>query len=776
MGTFTVHGECNYESQRKVISQTFSHELEIPRELYANSHDAGAGGIHVYPRSGGSNALLVWLDDGSGMDNRPLEAADVEGCRGHARTSLQAYFHIGNSTRRPGHGVGQFCHGQKLVLAQADVLFGMLTRTAAMPPGVCWAVTHRDVFAALEGGQGLELLEMPIERACAHLRAELRAVDDSVHMDFASTLDDAAQRFASLASGTMQVFVARGTPLHTTGILNTDPSHPGAWAAPKKQSKQIHDDIERTVLVGCLRFGTRHGTTLSNPGGHFDAIEPELGACEHYRSALRKAALYIHARETGDGGYRVPYGFPFIQMTTPPSARDDGGTLRNRTSLWARFGPRRVASGSRVATVKLAIDSIAMRLVEWEALQRSNLPSGKRCGIPLQRFSGLLVSVQGVPVLREHDRIDRLMEALPVAPKSNLTSCERDEYAAVLNAARTSRSDQNAVLIVDFHDIGLRTDRNDLTPDAYEAIWSDETLLFGIANVLHEFCTDQAKARRPHVDVLLEVMKVRMRTVKEVDEKSAREYAERRVVKTLEARRMSVTPRPDAPDAARALLAVLREEVALPCAGHEVHLQHLYAHVGTVVRALCDTLCEERYPVLFRLAMWWYRVGLLFSDGVDAQVFQWSHKKDAFARSHPAELRMDQVEVKMRFGENNYFSHPFVACDLVVCAELAVDVGEVVTDSQKNNGVVCAAAAGDELHGVGCYISDITCGPRRVTSRRNPGKALVVPIVFFDALVARTLEEVACVQVFGSPTAQPEARQTTTRSRRGAKRPRKEKV
>ena len=758
--TFVVRGECNYASQRKVISQTFNNVLEIVRELYSNSHDAGATHVRVYPRAGGDNSMLVWLDNGSGMDQQPLVEDGRR--RGNARTALEACFHIGNSTRVPGHGVGQFCHGQKLVLAQADVLFGMLTRTEQMEEGMCWYVLQDDVFAALEGTRGLALRCGPIEEAALALAdaANQSQPPADIHQDYASTVLAAARRLAEFKSGTMQVFVAAKTPLHTRSLLDTHPDSKGSWPKPQRVRKAARDNtVERTVLVGCLRYGTRHGSTLADPHGQFEDLARHmppsyLDACGG-KGILREARLFVHAREVeSDDGYEVPYGLPYITYSLPPNVGEPSrseSSMRSRTSLWGRFGPRRVQGNSHIAFVKLAIDSHNYRLQEWEPLGRNN---GSRCGISMQRFSGVLISAQGVPVLREKTDINKdawLFDNLPLAPRSALTPQQRDDYVELLYPPK----DHNAVLIIDFVNVGLRTDRNDLTPEAYDALQRDDVFLRALANTLGDFGSDAhcPRERVPHREVLLEVMRLRSRDRKVVNEAKLNDYCDARVQDVLEQRRLSVVACSDAPDAVRAALAVLQEEVAVPVTHNEVQLQHLYSHCGAVVRALSRMLRHERhrFPMLMRLQAWWYRIGMLCCQGIDAQAFLWTPEYDAIARERPRDAsvaQMRHVEVKVHFGEDGHFNHPFPACDLIVCIGLAGEYNETIKDSLDNIGILSAPDdSQDALHGVGCYVRNIVHSGQRVQSRHDRGVDLEVPVVFFEPLLRETLREVAVVKL-----------------------------
>lgn len=752
MSNFVVHGECNYTSQRKVISQTFSHELEIVRELYSNSHDANASNILVFPRVGANQSLLIWVDDGNGMDDHPLTAVDVKDCRGRAKTTLESYFHIGNSTRRPGHGVGQFCHGQKLVLHQADEMFAMVTRTSAMAPHECWAVSEGNVFDALENGEGLNLRKVSLDDAYKDIKTRLAAVESpSLYQDFTDAFTSAMQLFRAMKSktGTLQVFVASATPLHTKGILETSPGGRRSWRKPPKFSKLIqNNNVERTALVGCLRFSTRHGSTLVQFPSKFNSnarsLEQVVAHCPNpklYEAALRRASLTVFTREVPQG-HPVPYGFPYIDMLTTPSVGESTstGSLRSRTSLWARFGPRLINAPTQVAIVMLVIDSPAQRLMDWEWLQRGN---DRRCGIPMQRFSGVLISVQGVPILRENQRIDELFEALPHGGESPLDSEVHSLFKVMLAATKET----NALLIINFNQIGLRTDRNDLSPEAYDALHKDKDFLYGLASTFQEFYTEGGH-RKAHNAVLHEVMRIRNEGKKQADEKCLNEYCDVRSNDTLEGKRMRLVTNMDAPTKVQCLISIASEDVCMPKDGHEKQLEHLYAHYGTIVRAIIRTLDHEiqHFPTLFKYSYWWKRVGMMFSVGVDAQVFKWSRSADDEARKQKKTNQFLHVEMKITLEAD--FNHCFEACDLIVCMDSAVCHGGTITDSNGNCGTVIDPPCGDDLHGIGFYLADITNkNTRQLVSRHNACLPLRVPVVRFVPLVQRTFAEVAELSV-----------------------------
>lgn len=769
-----VRGECNFQSQRREVAQTFSHESEITRELYSNSHDAFAKHIHVWPRFGFGTSMLVWLDDGRGMDDRVRNAQDNDGCNGFAKTSIESFFHIGNSTRRAGKGVGHKCVGAKLVLAQADRFFLLVTRTEAMPDDTYFVVLSEDVNAALDDRNGgVTAQPMSLEKART-LACELvdRLDDGSVEHDYATTLSEAFDALRAHPSGTLQAYVACKTPLHTSRLLDTRPFSEGglaAWAPPKHGSRMIAHDIERTNLIGCLRFASRHGTVLHDATGAFETTHNSFSRYPKiFEAQLRKANLYVHAREgcdSLDGVYTVPYGFPFIEHRTEASVTS-GNTkakLRCRTSLHARFGPRIFTANERHVTVLLCIDSLNDRLEVWEALKRTNCPNGKRCGIDHKRFTNIVLCTQGVTITRADGL--QIIDRLPVGqPRCTLSDNERDSFRALLQDNKES----NAVLFIDFTQIDLKMDRNDITPAAYEALRHDEDFLLGLANTLHDFLHNTHNGKRAaDVNVLQHVLSVIADGQKLRDEESILEYSHERVLQTLRAWRVTLVPRNGVPDGARAILSVVREAMCVPMAGHEAQLCGMYDTLGRVVRALVDMLPRDAYPVFHRLAHWWWRVGLNFNAmGVDYQFFEWPHTQDRFhaanPRAHTAVMRQGEVKIDI---DGRVFKHPFQGCDLILLQSVRFHNGDVIRDSKDNTGTIHFPDESDDLYDVGCYVVGITRQMRQVMMRHDATTPLKIPVLSFEKLLAKTFEEV-CEVHHDRPSVGPDASKKRSRSAR----------
>lgn len=801
-GSITVHGVCNYRAEFRNITSNFQHVSELVRELYSNSHDAVATRIGVYPRIGSSLSCLIWVDDGKGMDTRSRTEEENRRCSGDAKTSLEAYFHIGNSTATQGQDLGNFCHGSKLTLAQADALFVLITRTDRMRPNAWFCVVSEDITAELfrSGVRAVLCDEAEVEGL---VRGRIDELDDSMQRDFAAAFDRAWAGMKEEGRGTMQVFLS-SKEMHTHALCFTEQPH---WAVPKKRS-MCSDVMDRTMLVSCLRFGTRHGTIFHDATqADFLPIQQAYtpGHVGSYTNFLRQAELRVYTREEertgivgglggsvqagdqhqqqhqhhqqqlpfGGGGFRVPYGFPYIPLpkTGVVAPREsDSSSLKARNSLHARFGPAAFSTPDLgVISLMMFTDSIQSRFEYWEPLQRSNYTNGKRCGIDIRKFVGVVICTQGVPIVRA-DRLD-LMSHLPTSSTGMSSLSEEDlRLLQILFGSK----DTSATLFIDIQKVRVLPSRTDIIPECYDLLRRDERFRVGVSNVMAEFMSGTSDRRRHHHEILMEVIRTLTRQNKTEHEKNVVQHYQDRMSETLEADRVSLVPKPglSLPPEATVLLDTLKEAFCLPFRAHEFQLQHVFEMVGRVVRTLAHHLPKDelRFSSFHRCSTWWLRTGLFFGKGVDLQLFPWTRAKDRWCYENPTETasKMMQAEVKVVLGgDSSEFNHPFDLCDYIVAME-AID-GDVITDARRFTGVVrFPVSRSDPLHGIGCYIDDVQNGVIRVPSRTNPSEGLVVPVLLFLPLLRSTFGELCdVVQMPGRPPAKQKA---TSRGGGGAKR------
>jgi len=754
-----IFGVCNYESEWKNITKNFQNVSELVRELYSNSIDARMTLTSLRPRAGVTRSMLIWCDDGKGMDTRKRTAEENKGCNGNAKTSIESYFHIGNSTQEAGKGMGQFSHGAKLVMSQADVLFCLLTRTAHMEVGTWFLILSSNVSKELfEGSLKAKLVRT--EEIVDLVRPKVIEEDDSVQRDFGQAFDAAFDEIRTNRTSTLQLFLS-SKEMHTHGLCDTDPTR--QWPKPRKPSMVEHP-LDRTKLVGCLRFGTRHGSIFSDREGSFlpyNQAYQTYGTL--YESAFRRGVLRIHSREeeqqqlSGGGGgggggivsgYAVPYGFPYIPIKVPGK-------------LHARFGPTNFFTGTQVVSVLFFIDSLNSRLEYWEPLMRCN---SRRCGVDYRRYSGIVLATEGTPIVKlQNDRLD-LIACLPTCEEcgsSNLTREDKESIQILFSCTR----ERIATLFLDIQNLRLLTSRNDIPPQEYDSIRNNEKLLVGLANTFADYLCVRSDRRQHHQDVLHSMIQSARSQRKNINEASVQQNYQLRHEETLRAPRVCLKRRMDGRGAdigerAEAILDLLGESVCMPLVAHEMQLQHLYAHYGCAVRRLAEILPRgrEEFASFHRCSSWWWRVGLIFNGmGVDYQIFPWDRVKDGWAHQNPNEIgaAMLHAEVKLQLGKE--FNHPFQACDLIICTSACE--GDVITDCKKNTGcVVYPTDPSDPLHGIGCYLKKIQYGARPVLSRTNASEPLEIPILLFRPLLSQTFGELCRVDVLDGRSVAKKAR------------------
>ena len=747
---YAIHGEVDYQSTANKISNEFESILESTRETYANSADAGAERISMFPLVLSQASALVVVDDGCGMDTEPLSDVQTRGCNGSAKSRLDSYFHIGHSTKVRGQEIGQFCMGANLAIMQADVLFVLVTRTERMPPGLYHVVVERQMDTAFQD-RGKRILTQlaTVDDAEARVQSALAALSDrTLSGAWAWWFEKAFRILREHATGTLQIFVSKETPLHTSGLLDVDQP---SWAAPKKKTcRMISHPVHATALYTYLRFQTRHGSLLEFPRGERCVLRQHERYREVYKRDMRRPELRLHCAEVPDG-LVVPYGFPYIEYaSSEPLACEpvkSTAKIESHTGYWARMGPveftRTTDEGTVPIAVYLAMDSYSHKMEQYEGLDRSG---AKRSGVSMLKMQGIVLSCHGTYVTTiRGDLATQLMAALPTAETSNRSRLQ-DTVKQSFIAWNARKKLQNLMVVIDGV-FQLKTDRNNITPAEFGRLLTESHFTTGLANALQDFYDNEGHDGN-NLRNMLEFM---FQSAKAFDEKNALSYAAARTRETLARGTIRVLPKPDASAVLRALLAPASETYAAPGEGHENQLVQLYGLYGAVVRAVRRVALAE--PELVRVTprfqtlcdAYWKRPGLLFGKGVDVQVFDWEEAHDSVCfggKNADAAQNMKQFEFKVEL--QSAFNHPFVACDGIVVNEAAHDLVSV-TDSLQNVAQVRYPPTYDALHGLGFYLTNIKRGMTMTMSRIDRTLPLEIPVIDFQKLVDATFDSIAIV-------------------------------
>ncbi len=750
---YTIHGEVDYQSTAQKIANEFDNPLEALRETYANSADALAEHIAIFPLVLNQASALIVVDDGRGMDTEPLSEAERRGCNGSAKSRLDSYFHIGHSTKVRGVDIGQFCMGANLAIMQADVLFALVTRTARMPAGQYYVVVQERMHTAFQDrDQRIVTHRMTIEQAEARVQDALAALSDrSLAHAWEWWFARAFLLFREHTTGTLQAFVSKETPLHMSRQLDVDQP---SWAAPKKKvCRMISHKVHSTALYTYLRFQTRHGSLLEFPRGARCTLRRDkyVRSSEVYKRDMRQPRLSIHCTEEPDG-LVVPYGFPYIEHASKePMACEKvkaNTRIEAKTGYWARIGPaeftRTTEDGVVPIAVYLTMDSANDKMEQYEGLDRSG---AKRGGVSGLKMQGIVLSCHGTYVTTiRGDLATQLIKALPTA-EENHRSRLQDTVRESFLAWNTRKKLQNLMVVIDGV-FQLKTDRNNITPAEHNRLLTEQHFTVGLANAFQDFYDHEG----PDGTNLRNMLEFMLQSAKAVDEKNAHAYAETRIKQTLAQGTIRILPRPDASDMLRTLLASVTEAYAAPGEGYEHQLVFLYGLYGATVRTINQ--CARDRPDLVQVTQrfgslcdaFWMRPGLLFGRGVDVQSFDWDRAHDdAYfgGQNTEASQSMKQLEFKVELQPT--FNHPFVACDMIVVNQTAGNLVSV-TDSMQNVAQVQHPPVHDPLHGLGFYLTNIRRGMTAVMHRVDRSRTLEIPVIDFQKLVVATFESVAFVK------------------------------
>ena len=752
--TYPISGEVDYTSQQNKIGGEYEHIGEVLREVgVSNPYDAESQNIDLYPLYIGEASCLMVLDDGHGMDTTACTKEQQRGCNGHAKSSLSAYFHIGHSTKPRGKVIGQFCMGSNLALAQADVMFALVTRTKEVPAGMYWVIVQVSMSKAFtDPSKFIESRLMTKSDAQQLVMNTLQLQSDNMYTAWAEWIEHAF--FALNAEqGTLQMFVSKDTDLHKKRFMDV---HQRAWPVPGEvRSKHtrvsmIEKDIHATPFYTYLRFFTRHGSLLQ-----FPTIKCQMRAQtwgDMYTRDMRRAkmTIFCDAAKTGE---IVPYGFPYIYADVKiapdsnPEGIKQGSNIKAQTSYWARLGPveftRNTNSGKVAVAVFAAMDSYNVRMAQYEGLDRS----GKtRCGIGMCRTQGIVLSVHGTYVTTiRGDALGKLLDALPTDPsvQDHMEQSTKDG----LKVWNEKYKMHNLTIVIDSI-FEMKTDRNNITPAEMQRLLTDVQFLQGLSMALQEF----RNGRSTHSKNFNDMLDYMVKTKKGEDESNTIAYCQHRAHTALECGSFRIIPKETLPLELAMAIDPVSETYAMPGPGHESSLVHLYGLYGASARAIARSLV--RHPHILgsleerrfkELVCFWGRLGLLFNgQGVDAQIFEWhvSNDEARFGTGiEAAASHMKQYEFKIELEAT--FNHPFLQCDAIIVCGLH-DALVTVCDSCNNTAEVIRPSEGDPLYGIGCYLDNIVSSTKAaIKSRLDRACNLKIPVIFFPSLVRATFEPFA---------------------------------
>jgi len=394
------------------------------------------------------------------------------------------------------------------------------------------------------------------------------------------------------------------------------------------------------------------------------------------------------------------------------------------------------------------MDAFNTKLEQYEGLDRGG---HQRSGVHIAKMQGIVLATHGIYVTTVRgDAAARILNALPTTTENYNSYLEATTKDALL-AWNKKEGLQSLMIVIDAQ-FELKTDRNGVTPAEMQRL-TEPQFTANFANALQEFRAGSSSDSRAF-DEMLSFMD---RTCKGDAEKDIHEYYKLRAHAALEAGTIRLVPHEDLAVPLRCALETAREAYALPGAGHEHSLVHLFGLYGATIRSIDRLLAEQ--PALAvgldlaafrRLLPYWHRLGLLFNGrGVDAQTFDWSACNDNVCLSdpgvHDAIHQMKQVEFKIEL--ETPFNHPFLACDFIVVSGARPDLVHIL-DSQRNEAqVIHPSSQEDPLFGIGFYLKNIKRGMHMIKSRVDRGANLEIPVLVFRDLLAATVAPFADVNI-----------------------------
>jgi len=740
---YAIRGEVNYKSQTKKIGGEFCHIGEVIREIgISNSYDAKAKHIHLFPlylKQHGSAIIVV--DDGVGMDNVPRTDEELNGCAGHAKSSLASFFHIGHSTRRAGFDIGQFCMGSNLALAQTDVLFVLVTRTQSTPPNQYWVIVQRGMQSALDDPTdelNAEMMELHVAKNKTLLT--LDAINPQLSANWTEIINNAFQKLSD-KQGTLQLYIGKETPFHTTAIMDIDQP---SWSRSKKQQQRsdfITDDIQATQLYTYICFQTRHGSVLK-----FPSAEGVHGLRERNEVTLlndtREATVLLYNSKYKEG-YNIPYGFPYLKHDVEPQFPEKlkaSQPINSKAAYWCRLGPKEFERDDKsLCALYIAMDCYTYRITQYEGLDRQG---HARSGVGMCKVTGVLLSSHGVPITTLSNDFFIHLPTTINNTKSRLTEHTKN---ALLQWKEKNKFNNLLIIIDGIYE--MRTDRNSITPLELQRLKQDERFLIGCANSIQDFRNGNC-AHSKNFDAILDYMS---RNKKEDDEKNTKENMEKRARETMEDGCVRITAKPNIPQQISILLSVIQETCSLSDEGHEHMLVHLFGMYGSVIRAIERCIDSEKpeYCKFMKHCRFWPRVGQLYNgSGVDVQVFKWNYQHDHLFLAKDKQFinQMSQIEFKEELEKE--FNHPFLSCESGIVIRNIKENVIFITDSQNMRGeIIHPTSMDDPLWKVGFYLRNIRNGEQEIMSPSNNSRALEIKVFLFDQLLAETLQLFATVDI-----------------------------
>lgn len=480
----------NYMRYLKGIHDTKRKPYETAQEMLSNAVDAlfkkgdfAEPRIDIFTVYKATQSILMVVDNGSGMDIH----------------SIQNMFSFDSSNKDARDNNGEKGRGKGKIFTEANYLFAIVTKTAAMHNYV--SVISNDIWSAVGAG------EIPVK--CSSLEAAINDIESRLLMyanvktreGIRALLRQLRSRMDANEAGTL-VMVAcddrymgddgkRNLPfMQTKALLKHEDA---GWEQNETRLQARETFANRKIytrkLPVVIRYVCAGGSNIYHSNKvNLAGLKDELDALAERMDMTEVADRFWETRVTMRPAI-------WLHTTTDPRGvlLESGYPVESNAIA---MGPAPfVTSTNNIGTVTLLVSRTSNWTRENEPLGRNN--KYQRCNINYTEMTGVQLRSMGVlkgKLYKAHSR--EFYEALPVGAESGLEQSVQDNYL-LLDEHGGGIFTYNLVLDVSQDDIPASSERGTYSAASFTAFLGSDNVdcMRQIAGILQRFATDNAALR-----------------------------------------------------------------------------------------------------------------------------------------------------------------------------------------------------------------------------------------------------------------------------------------
>jgi len=418
--------EVYFEHVLIELSKNRKDPCEIIRELIANSYDANASQIDIYPLL--QYEGFIFFDNGQGIS----ETEKINGI-----TPYKAFFSIGKSTKVFGGSIGYKCQGSKLCFASKK--FTLITRCQGE---ACWRSVSIDnprdnlrtfnLTSRQEDEKPWDTLTHLFSKPDVHTQAILQKLDRHFFE-------------ADFTQGTL--IIVQGIEIEDFSYYYGTDGHNHENIGSEWQNKLA--EYELSYLRNYIRFNTKQGDVKilrAKETGFSASQENNFKTFLGYNETCR---LSLWTKGTLK---EIKPGYPYLaepEKQDLPSIKTPSRVSRLSDGNFYYRAARSFKLNGYTYCIILAVDGNRRTLEKYQELNRQG-QKGARSGIRLTDQRGVFICSQGIKICPYNELFER----------NGLR-----EYEVLA----TSKGQSHYVLMIDGN-FELVTDRNALSESALKVL------------------------------------------------------------------------------------------------------------------------------------------------------------------------------------------------------------------------------------------------------------------------------------------------------------------